>query len=583
MSDTTAPKPTVASAAQAAETAQESATTALAITERQGAKIDNLGKEQLALTKAVSMMRERLDNVATGAATVLQSQIDGVTARLESMERHTSGETADWAPVIKALDDRLRELAGLVVEAPAVVEASSALIELDSRIKEVAEERRHGDATLGHQVTALGNRSDVTIETLKEQDAAINLQANALDEIVNRLIEVERAIANGILTAMPAGSAALLTGNTASAKVLEIMRMIPNIGKDKDYRGGGTSFKFRGVDQAMDATGHAMREVGLTLKTKVLDRETVRDTVTKRDAKGAEYSQLWTTTILTMRYVFVDPATGHEHDFEMVGEGRDVSDKSSSKAAAMACKYALFQALMVPVEGLNDTDSDSERPTVEGDRHDYGGTGTPQGRMDGLGQAVSQGRMTPAQAVNEYVQRGYQGDAAGVSDPDIGRPSHAYRVSQEDDLSQRAAFAARHLMEVQALPAAEALLKIRKAKERIVELGIGDYVVSFSQDGGDKASLNTLVAAALQSASAGVNRTVGAQGVTRQGQQHGEGARARRADEDPAALGGVPETGYEGSEQEYLDALKALGSDAPDDVQRQAEIVVMRWESKHND
>jgi hypothetical protein len=148
----------------------------------------------------------------------------------------------------------------------------------------------------------------------------------------------------------------------AAKKVLELMRMVTFIGKEKQADlGTGGKFKFRGIDDAMDAVGHATREVGLVLSPEILKDETTQNAITKsgtgRDGGKYENTVIWTTTKLTVRYTFVDPDDGSTHAIEMVGEGRDASDKSTSKAASMAFKYGLLQGLCIPVTGLDDSDA----------------------------------------------------------------------------------------------------------------------------------------------------------------------------------------------------------------------------------
>jgi hypothetical protein len=151
-------------------------------------------------------------------------------------------------------------------------------------------------------------------------------------------------------------------------KVLELMRVVTHIGKEKQANlGAGGRFKFRGIDDAMDAVGHGMREVGLVLETKVLDANYTTNPVTKQTDSGP-VSVLWTTAQVTMRYTFIDPEDGSRQPFEMVGEGRDAADKGTSKAASMAAKYGLFQALMIPVTGLDDSDNESPQIQQQADR-----------------------------------------------------------------------------------------------------------------------------------------------------------------------------------------------------------------------
>jgi hypothetical protein len=141
-------------------------------------------------------------------------------------------------------------------------------------------------------------------------------------------------------------------------KVLELMRMVGAIGKDRQTPAQMGGYKFRGIDDAMDAVGHAMRTIGLVYETEVI--ETRYSTAESRNSEGRVL--LWTSAFVRMRYTFVDPEDGSRHPLEMVGEGRDNADKATSKAAAMALKYGLLHALMIPTNEM--PDGDAEQPQI---------------------------------------------------------------------------------------------------------------------------------------------------------------------------------------------------------------------------
>lgn len=140
----------------------------------------------------------------------------------------------------------------------------------------------------------------------------------------------------------------------ASRKVLELMRLVPTLGKDKTAAKSAGGFQFRSIDSAMDAVGQAMRTVGLILSPKIDHVDRTQYEMTNRDDK----SLTWTSTFVTATYSFIDPEDGSIHQAQMVGEGRDATDKATSKAVSMALKYGLLQALMIGVTDLSDTDSD---------------------------------------------------------------------------------------------------------------------------------------------------------------------------------------------------------------------------------
>jgi hypothetical protein len=143
--------------------------------------------------------------------------------------------------------------------------------------------------------------------------------------------------------------------------VHRLMQRVEAIGKEGTYNGGQSGrYKFRKVDDVMDAVGHAMRDVGLVMQTQVVSGPVYSTAqVPNRDGRLTE----WTTCRVTMAYTFIDIRDGSRHTIEMPGEGRDSSDKATSKALAMAMKYALTQGLCIPLE--SEQDPDAERPTIE--------------------------------------------------------------------------------------------------------------------------------------------------------------------------------------------------------------------------
>lgn len=179
-----------------------------------------------------------------------------------------------------------------------------------------------------------------------------------LESIRERLTELE----NRPTTGLPNKSAKSVPA--VYSKVVELMRAVTALGKDRQAPKEAGGFAFRGIDQAMDAVGRAMRDIGLLLTTEI--RNVTHKHQEATNSQGRTLT--WTTTYVWMRYTFVAPEDGSTLVFDMPGEGRDSSDKSTSKACSMALKYGLFQALMIPVEGT--PDGDSEFPQVGRDPRD---------------------------------------------------------------------------------------------------------------------------------------------------------------------------------------------------------------------
>lgn len=338
MADTaeTPTRATVASATALAEEALDSAKMAHQVNEAMAADLTeqakvlgNIQKEQLALAKLVNGLNEQKGSL------VKPSQLDGVMARLEKVEQVTKGATHDWGPAIKSLDTKLTTVA--------------------DRLDGLATGAGDGlEETSGKVVALIDAMNNLTTYTKAVADNADAFQAN----VYQRLGALEQGGA-------PRGVTTLGVG----AKVLQLMEEVAFIGKSREAkietRGDNFTYMFRGIDDAQDAVGAAMRKVGLIMRTQVLENRYELTPVEKRFANGGGMTQLWSTCVLTMRYAFVDPVDMSEFAFEMVGEGKDVSDKSASKAASMACKYALFQALMIPVKGQ--AESDGEDPQITSD------------------------------------------------------------------------------------------------------------------------------------------------------------------------------------------------------------------------
>jgi hypothetical protein len=202
-------------------------------------------------------------------------------------------------------------------------------------------------------VVDLGDRV-TELEAHKEKETSFTAQ---LQERVEELEAVwERASLPGPRPVLEHTLVANVGG--VHQKVLDLMRLVDSIGKDRKTD-SGPRYSYRSIDDAMDAIGHAMREVGLVYTTEITAREVHRDEARNKEGN----TLLWTTVLLTVRYTFIDPADGSKQHFEMAGEGRASDDKATSKAAAMALKYGLLHALLIPVSGAV-PDADAEQPQV---------------------------------------------------------------------------------------------------------------------------------------------------------------------------------------------------------------------------
>ena len=119
------------------------------------------------------------------------------------------------------------------------------------------------------------------------------------------------------------------------------------IGKGNENKQQG--YKFRGIDNVLNALAPVLSAKGLVILPRVLSRSVVeRET---RNGGALFY------TVLDVEYDFVAVEDGSKHTVRVVGEAMDSGDKSSNKAMSAAYKYAAIQTFCIPTEGDNDADA----------------------------------------------------------------------------------------------------------------------------------------------------------------------------------------------------------------------------------
>lgn len=133
--------------------------------------------------------------------------------------------------------------------------------------------------------------------------------------------------------------------------IIGIMREVPAIGKSKTNK--TQNFKYRGIDDVMNALNPLMSKYGLFIAPKVIEKQ--------REERTTKTGSLMTITILTIQYTFY-AADGSSIDVVIVGEGMDTADKSTNKAMAIGMKYALFQVFCIPTEEMSLDDPDRITP-----------------------------------------------------------------------------------------------------------------------------------------------------------------------------------------------------------------------------
>ena len=134
--------------------------------------------------------------------------------------------------------------------------------------------------------------------------------------------------------------------------IIGVMADIGAIGKDKKNAQQG--FKYRGVDDVMNALQPVMVQHGLFVVPEIIDQ--------KREERQTNRGGNLIYSVCTVRYTFY-AKDGSSVQCVVVGEGMDSGDKATNKAMSIAFKYACFQVFCIPTEEMKDPDAEVHEVT----------------------------------------------------------------------------------------------------------------------------------------------------------------------------------------------------------------------------
>jgi hypothetical protein len=130
--------------------------------------------------------------------------------------------------------------------------------------------------------------------------------------------------------------------------VCAVSSQIAKKGISKSSQNQQQGFKFRGIDDVLNALNGALTANNLCIFPKVLSRECV-----ERQTKAG--GSLFTVT-LCVEFTIVSALDGSSHTVIIYGEAMDSGDKATNKALSAAYKYMALQVFCIPTEGDNDAD-----------------------------------------------------------------------------------------------------------------------------------------------------------------------------------------------------------------------------------
>ena len=153
-------------------------------------------------------------------------------------------------------------------------------------------------------------------------------------------------------------------------------------------------YKFRGIDDVLNALSAALVEAGLVILPRCVDRVVVE----RQTAKGGAIFNV----TCRVEFDLVSTEDGSKHTVSTYGEAMDSADKATNKAMSAAYKYLALLVFCIPTEASADTDADFSTHEVSGQR-------------PGAPEHTAQKDMSPA-AVAARITAGVQrGEAAGAA------------------------------------------------------------------------------------------------------------------------------------------------------------------------
>ncbi len=159
----------------------------------------------------------------------------------------------------------------------------------------------------------------------------------------------------GIITDLQAGKNIPLI----YSKMLAVKKDIGSVGKDQKNTGQG--WKFRGIDQFVNALHPILNKHGVGILPSVIQHAEPKF-ITTTNKQGIEKTSKQSHVVMQYKFFAED---GSSVDVTIPSEGVDPGDKGTNKALSAALKYALIQTFCVPTVDM--AEADRENATVDDD------------------------------------------------------------------------------------------------------------------------------------------------------------------------------------------------------------------------
>ena len=187
--------------------------------------------------------------------------------------------------------------------------------------------------------------------------------------------------------------------------IVAVMTDMSKVGVGKNQQNKQQGFKYRGVDDVMNAMAPSLAKHGLIIVPRVLGHS-----VTERESKAG--GTLF-HVLLNVDFDLIASEDGSKHTTSIIGEAMDSGDKATNKAMAIAYKYLCFQTFCIPV----DVDPDAE-------------THEPQ-RGNGAGEMANVSRTQAQAKAREYANRFIKAMEIGIDQAVIDIHAEAIEAGEE--------------------------------------------------------------------------------------------------------------------------------------------------------
>lgn len=211
------------------------------------------------------------------------------------------------------------------------------------------------------------------------------------------------------------------------AAICAVMNEVGVVGKDKKNAQQG--FKYRGIDDVMNALSPALAKNHIFVVPEVLEQT--------REERQTKTGGSLTYSILKIKYTFY-AEDGSSVSSTVIGEGMDSGDKASNKSMSIAFKYACFQVFCIPTEEMKDPDGETPPETVP--------TGKSNGNqkiecINAIKQTciVNQLKRTgyTVMAVMSLISKEFPSDTPPKSLGEVTEPQFAYVIKKLEKLPDK--------------------------------------------------------------------------------------------------------------------------------------------------